>query len=177
MTERRELLLGCGHRRTKILLPPGASTEWENLTTLDNNRACNPDIYWDLDAFPWPLLTDYYDEIHAYEVLEHLGSQGNLHAFFAHFYAIWDALKPGGYLCATTPSRFGPWLWGDPGHRRAILPESVAFLDRATYVQVGHTALSDYRDAWLGDFKIIYSNDDKRATHGFVLQAVKPIRA
>lgn len=174
-----ELLLGCGYQRHKVLIPPGSKAEWSELVTLDSNSACKPDIVADLDSWlsDWPIPTSTFDEIHAYEVLEHLGRQGDVETFFGHFYQIWRALKPDGYLCATVPSRFGCWLWGDPGHRRAILPESLQFLDRTYYRdQVGKTTVSDYRSLWLGDFKIIHSEDDKRATHAFVLQAVKPIR-
>src|ERR1700760_2663386 len=79
------------------------------------------------------LLTDYWDEIHAYEVLEHLGQLGDAHSFLAHFSELWRLLKPNGYLCATVPSRYSPWLWGDPSHRRAIVPESLVFLDQEQY--------------------------------------------
>lgn len=172
-----ELLLGCGHQRKKVLIPPNRPEDWTELVTLDANPDCRPDIIANLDTWlePWPIPTSAFDEIHAYEVLEHLGRQGDAEAFFFHFGEIWRALRPDGYLCASVPSRFGPWLWGDPGHRRVILPESLAFLDRKTYEQVGRTTLSDYRSMWVGDFQIIHTRDD-RVTHSFILQAVKPIR-
>jgi SAM-dependent methyltransferase len=201
-----ELLLGCGHQRKKLLAPNQEARDWQNLTTLDINPDCKPDIICDLTSLPWEFMhidivndtvmdhveksdykedtddtyymlkSDYFDEIHAYEVLEHIGRQGNLHLFFGHFTEIWRMLKPGGLLCATTPSRYSEWLWGDPGHTRVILPSSLVFLDQTKYAeQAGRTALSDYRHLYRADFKVMYVEDDK-VFNKFVLQAVKPPR-
>ena len=189
---------------------------WHNLTTLDLNPNCGADLQCDLNApppwfaypgntavqaaidtekshRPWQsdriaylLLGDYWDEIHAYEVLEHLGQLGDAHAFFAQFSELYRLLKPNGYLCATVPSRFSPWLWGDPSHRRAIVPESLAFLDQEQYrVQIDRriaasqppTNMSDFRDSlgYRADFKLVDSHDN-RTSFTFILQAVKPSR-
>lgn len=193
-----ELLIGCGHARNKLIVPPGSSAEWRGLVTLDVNEQVMPDIRCDIDHVPWDPsyvhpVADYLfcdesetnqfhfrdscvDEIHAYEVLEHLGGQGKYHQFFWHFQEIWRVLKPGGYLCATVPSRYSPWLWGDPGHRRAILQETLIFLDQLNYIaQCGRTAMSDYRDVYKADFTCVKSTDD-RTFHTFILQAIKPSR-
>lgn len=132
------------------------------------------------------LLSDYWNEIHAYEVLEHLGQQGDANSFFAQFSELYRLLKPNGYLCATVPSRFSPWLWGDPSHRRAIVSESLVFLDQAQYqIQIDQiiaasqppTAMSDFRDTlnYRADFKLVDSHDN-RTMFTFILQAVKPSR-
>jgi hypothetical protein len=197
-----ELLLGCGHQRKKLLAPNPEARDWQNLITVDINPDCKPDIICDLNGISWRfveedilnpaiidnsiekvdfdeegcfhLKSDYFDEIHAYEVLEHIGRQGNLHLFFGHFTEIWRMLKPGGLLCATTPSR--EWLWDDPGHTRVILPASLVFLDQTKYAeQAGRTALSDYRHLYRADFTALYVEDDK-VYNKFVLQAVKPPR-
>lgn len=187
----RELLLGCGHARDKRIFPDSSRPRaWENLTTIDNNAACKPDFVADLNDPNWPdwvhmgdgcvnpdfLETGLFDEIHAYEVLEHLGTQGDHEHFLRTFATLWDLLKPGGYMCATTPSRYSPWLWGDPGHRRVVIRESLTFLSQAEYTrQIGQTALSDYRHLYKADFDLISSVDD-RVTHAFILKAVKPSR-
>ncbi len=196
----RELLLGCGHSRDKRLDPreflpnqavaPEDFRTWRGqLETLDYELECRPDFVCNLQRVPWqvsrlgdpcelPTVLDEssYDELHAYEVLEHLGRQGDFRAFFAHFSEIWRVLKPGGYLCATCPSRYSEWLWGDPGHTRAILPASLVFLSQPQYdTQRGQTSMSDYRRVYRADFDIIVRLDDHH-THRFVLQAVKPSR-
>lgn len=180
-----ELLIGCGHQRDKRLCVDPLMPEWRNLTTLDRNPDAKPDILWDLDRFPWArigvgrLEDSVFDEIHAYEVLEHLGRQGNAKSFFAHFSEIHRLLKPNGYLCATVPSRHSPWAWGDPSHTRIISLESLTFLDQGEYVRQldgeHKTPMSDFRNIYKADFRLYWSNDDKE-TFSFILQAVKPSR-
>ncbi len=196
----RELLLGCGHSREKRLDPrdfmpqqrpaPADLRTWRGqLDTLDYVLECHPDFVCNLQRVPWqvsrvcdpcelPTVLDEssYDELHAYEVLEHLGRQGDFRAFFYHFSEVWRVLKPGGYLCATCPSRYSEWLWGDPGHTRAILPCTLVFLNQPQYdAQRGKTSMSDYRRDYRADFDIVGTLDD-HITHRFVLQAVKPSR-
>lgn len=202
MSDYRELLIGCGHTRDKRVdprdfgpaqhPPPQDLRAWRGcLETLDLFIECRPDWVGNLQRVPWAavrvgedescqtdrvLPDDTYDEIHAYEVLEHVGRQGDYRSFFSHFSEVWRILKPGGYLCATVPSRYSEWLWGDPGHTRAILPCMLVFLNQPTYEhQQGRTAMSDYRRDFRADFNIVGSRDDHQ-THTFVLQAVKPSR-
>ena len=129
----KELLLGCGHNRKKRLKPEFAKENWQNLITLDINPSCNPDVVYDLNKTPWPFEADQFDEIHAYEVLEHLGQQGDYISFFNTFNEIHRILKTGGCLMASTPSWDGIWAWGDPGHTRIISEGSLTFLNRDNY--------------------------------------------
>jgi SAM-dependent methyltransferase len=203
----RELLLGCGFRRHRLIDPyrwqpnfaitPDATAKieerWKNVVAVDRNPLCAPDYVMDLSGRDWiinqvirPCDVDVvqlnscvfrskaFDEIHAYEVLEHLGQQGDENSFFAHFEEMWRILKPGGFVCASVPSRYSQWLWGDPGHRRAILPASLVFLNQAHYDhQVGAGPSSDYRSIYGGNFHIVFSGDNEE-THTFVLQALPP---
>lgn len=201
----RELLLGCGHTRDKRLWMSGQTAQWRGLVTLDHSPRAKPDVLCDLDVYPWghnlsesealnapPNYLDYlrigvdwwafgddvFDEIHAYEVLEHLGGgQGDYRGFFRCFQEIWRILKPNGYLFATCPSRYSDWLWGDPGHTRAVLPANLTFLSQPNYTsQVGVTAMSDYRDEFSADFDIVRSDESAHQNHYFILRAVKPSR-
>ncbi len=125
------------------------------------------------------LLADYWDEIHAYEVLEHLGSQGDAQALLRQFAELWRLLKPDGYLCCTVPSRYSGWLWGDPSHRRVIVPQTLVFLDQSEYIKQCDgehpTSMSDFRSIYQADFKLV-DHGDNRETFSFILQAVKPSR-
>lgn len=128
----------------------------------------------DLEVLPWPWPDSTFDEVHGYEVLEHLGRQGDFRSFFAQFQEIWRVLKPGGYLCGTSPSVKSPWLWGDPGHTRVISPESFVFLSQEEYIkQIGKTAMSDYRFCYGGDFKPAIMVPDAEGTFLYILQAIK----
>lgn len=208
----RELLLGCGYRRERVIDPymwkspntdcvANEDERWKNVTAIDVNATCKPDYVIDIDQglrtidFPqsdeqlelfvredtprrtwWRFRESLFAEVHAYEVLEHIGQQGDYEAFFRHFDDIWHVLRPGGWLCASVPSRFSPWFWGDPGHCRAILPETLLFLHRPHYVKwLGNSPSSDYRSMFDGDWDIVHSYDNE-ANHNFVLQAVKPPR-
>lgn len=191
----RELLLGCGRSRDRRMVPPGRDPAWQGLVTLDENPAVKPDLLCDLAQLPWwvrdfrgafdaleheRLKDSYFDEIHAYEVLEHIGAQGDAATLFAQFTEIWRALRPGGYFCATVPSRYSGWLWGDPSHWRAIVPQTLAFLDQAEYVKQCDsprpTSMSDFRGIYKADFQVA-DQAENREQFMFVLRAVKPSRA
>lgn len=175
MTEKRELLLGCGSNRDKKMHM--GNDKWENLTTIDHNRTHKPDWVWDLRSVSMlPFEDETFDEIHAYEVLEHIHNQGDAYTFFKHWNEYWRLLKPGGYFFATTPAPDSPWVWGDPSHTAQYLKETLIFLHQPAYTeQVGKTPMSDFRNLFVGDFDIKLT-DYKGGTFFFALQAVKPSR-
>lgn len=169
---RKELLIGCGSRRTKIISLPGRD-KWEDVSTLDINSDHNPDVVWDLEKMPYPFKSNSFDEIHAYEVLEHIGDQGDWRKFFEQFSEFWRILRPGGFLMATVPSLTSPWLWSDPSHRRVIAPGTLTFLNQERYEKfVGKCPMSDFRFYYKADFKTVWMKDDKE-TFQFVLEARK----
>lgn len=165
----RELLLGCGSRTTKDLWLDGRRT-FENLVRLDNNADHNPDVVHDLCVHPLPFPDNHFDEIHAYDVLEHLAAQGDYQFFFREFSEYWRILKPGGHFFATVPSLTSPWLWGDPSHRRVICRETLVFLSQAQYgTQVGQTKMSDFRYLYKANFECVHA-EDRGGTFLFILR-------
>lgn len=173
---KKELLIGCGSSRDKRLTIDG-TTGWDNLVTLDYNEDHKPDVVWDLtcqEVLP-ARMVDEFDEIHAYEVLEHLGQQGDYRTFFRQFEAFWRALKPNGHFMATVPSRNSIWAWGDPSHTRIVQLEQLVFLRQTSYEDVGKTSMSDFRNIYKADFDIVFAEDDGE-TARFIIKAVKPSR-
>jgi len=174
MTDYCELLIGCGSQKKKLI--PVNGPGWKNLITLDINSDHNPNVVWDLTNLPLPFPENSFDEIHAYEVLEHTGSQGDYKFFFAQFSEFWRILKPGGYLAATVPSATSPWAWGDPSHTRIIQKETLVFLSQDEYTrQIGNTSMSDFRNIYQADFSIELAQEANGGTF-FALRAVKPSR-
>lgn len=169
-----ELLIGCGSSRVKKLHQQGRP-DWDGLVTLDIEASHKPDVVHDLnETLPFP--DDHFDEIHAYEVLEHCGHQGDYKFFFRQFSDFWRVLKPGGVMLGTVPLPTSPWAWGDPSHTRVLPREVFTFLIQPQYTaQVGVTPMSDFRSLYKADFDIIHMQDSGLCLE-FGLKAVKPSR-
>lgn len=174
---RRELLAGGGSRRHKFMYID--HKEWSNLVTLDINGDHNPDVVWDLNHRPLPFEDNSFNELHFYEVLEHIGQQGDYRGLFDEFSEYWRILKPGGMLFGTSPNHDCKWAWGDPGHTRIISPQIFHFLSQPNYEQVGQTPMSDYRFCYRADFDLFFSNvhtEGEIRSFQYALRAVKPAR-
>lgn len=166
-----ELLIGCGNKHIKKFWVD--QEEWSDLTTIDIDPNCGADVIHDLNVTPWPFEDNRFSEIHAYEVLEHLGRQGDHRAFFATFYEIWRLLKPDGMLFGTVPSWRSEWAWGDPSHTRVLTPGTMVFLSQEQYrKQVGHTSMTDFRWLWKGDFALEHIEENGEHMV-FALRALK----
>ena len=201
------LVLGAGNSRRQNVRVGSNDAEaasqgemfddnFKEVVTVDMDPASNPTFVWDLQEFPWPVHGKLFDEVHAYEVLEHLsipdgkfdevhayevlcnlGGVGNWKFFFRLWQEIWNCLKPGGLVCATTPWWESIWAWQDPGHRRVYSRELLTYLSQREYEkQVGFTAMTDYRSVWPAPFhfEVVFAHqrgaDPKTAGFTFILK-------
>lgn len=176
----RELLIGCGNRADKLIRFQFVPHEFQNVTRLDIDPGCKPDVMHDLNVLPLPFEDNSFDEIHAVDILEHTGQQGDWRFFFAQFSEFWRILKPGGYFVGVCPKWDSPWAWSDPGHSRIISRESLIFLDQDMYGQVGETPMTDYRHIYKASFRTMVTTEDvpggpgsSEHKWGFVMMAVK----
>jgi hypothetical protein len=166
----KQLLLGCGNSRAKHM--HAGQSEWSDLVTVDIDPDCGADIIHDLGTLPYPFDDAEFDEIHAYEVLEHVGTQGDWRFFFAQFSELHRILCGKGYVFISVPSLQSEWLWGDPGHTRALPLAAFSWLAQAHYEQVGKTACTDYRHAWRGNL-VTQAHSDDGSSLRLVLQKVE----
>lgn len=141
--------------------------------TLDFNEDHEPDVVHDLEIFPYPFKHNAFEEIHAYEVLEHTGQQGDFRFFFKQFEEFYRILVPGGKLYGSVPAWNSVWAWGDPSHRRVLSHGSLIFLSQEEYKkQVGKTAMSDFRFCYQGNFETVFQ-EYKGENFWFILKAIK----
>lgn len=170
-----EILLGAGASREKKLGSHGRE-EWAELITVDFNAEHAPDVVHDINE-PLPFDHDFADEIHAYDVMEHIGQQGDWKTFFNQWSDIWRVLKPGGLFFGISPHWSSPWAWMDPGHSRVYGPEVLTFLCQQEYVDhVGKTPMTDYRFFYRADFDVLATAIQPNRQFSYVLRAVKPSR-
>ncbi len=169
-----ELLIGCGHSTDRRVKMPELPENWHHLIRLDSNPDVNPDVEHDLNNLPYPFDDNVFDEIHAYETLEHCGTQGDFRFFFQQFEEFHRILKPGGYFIASCPNWDSEWAWGDPGHTRVITPGTISFLMQNEYKGCGDqgNARSDYRFCYTADFEPV-AMDEREQNWYFVLRAIK----
>jgi len=154
----KELLIGCGSRTIKDL-SIDKDNSFKNVVRLDNNSDHEPDIIHDLNIHPLPFIDNDFDEIHAYDVLEHLSSQGNYKFFFSEFSEYSRILKPKGLFFASVPSVESVWALGDPSHTRVFQKQWLSFLNQDFYKDVGKTQMSDFRYIYKADFKTVYIHE------------------
>ena len=113
---KKYLALGCGtsvDKRISLTTDDGPGSpekDWEGeVTTVDHSEEVNPDILADLNILPYDWAEDEaYNEIHAYGVLEHQGSQGDGEFFFGQFNEFHSTLKPEGLVILRVP------MWNHP---------------------------------------------------------------
>ena len=151
----KSLLLGCGNSRKKKIAFSNAQDWAGELVTIDMNPNCGADVVHDLEQRPLPFPDEEFDELGAFDVLEHLGRQGDWKGFFEEFAEYWRLLKPGGLFFILVP--VGPDADADPGHTRFFGPMWFRFLSQDWYrVQLEEgRPVTDYRWFWKRDFETL----------------------
>lgn len=147
MSRGRILLLGCGGGEWDVAVTGFMDDDFD-IYGLDINPDVDPDYLFDLEQIEQgePLPGGPWDEIHAYEVMEHFGRQGDYKGFFIGMCMIWDALKEGGLFVTTSPPWDSEWAWGDPGHTRILGVHQYSYVCHNAYVSNREegTAMTDY---------------------------------
>ena len=167
----KSLLLGCGNNRQKKIWMGEENKNWSgDLVTVDMNPDCKPDLIWDLDKHPLPFPDETFDEIGMYDVLEHLGRQGDWRGFFDEFADYWRLLKPGGVFGIIVPINADSL--SDPGHTRFFSKTQFGFLNQNFYrdnLEKG-TQVTDYRWFWKKSFDILHNEAIETHHIGVILK-------
>jgi predicted SAM-dependent methyltransferase len=111
-----KLNLGCGFDKR-----PG----WHNV---DHFAACEPDQVLDIEATPWDLPSDGFEEILLKHVLEHVGAE--FRVFAAVMRELYRVAAPGGLIEIHVPHFRNDAYWGDPTHVRAFTPLTFFMMSR-----------------------------------------------
>lgn len=167
----KSLLIGCGNSRIKKVVWDGRN-EWGQLVTIDMNPDCNPDVVHDLENMPLPFADGEFDELAAYDVLEHQGKQGDWRGWFDEFREYHRILKPGGLFGIIVP--IGADALADPGHTRFITKNYFGFLCDSFYVDnlAKGAQVTDYRWYKKYDWEILFL--EQQGDHHLAVVLRKP---
>lgn len=161
--KKRILLIGCGNSHDKRIMfgpsqdpgvdygpgSPEPSFDGAELVLHDRSPDLADKVDYDFDLNDLNSYDEIprcsVDEIHAYEVLEHCGRQGDGEFFFGQFNQFWRILKPGGYMCISVPMWDAEVAWGVPDHVRVLPPGIFGFLTESYYDNIGTPGYGDYR--------------------------------
>ena len=138
------------------------------------NPNCGATIVHDLEVRPLPFADAEFDEIHAYDCLEHWGRQGDWRAWFDEMGEYHRLLKPGGEFVALVPQ--GQDALADPGHTRFFSGNHFAFLSQAWYEEqiAAGRPVTDYRWYWKKDFNIRSFQFEGNPAHHLAAVLQKP---
>lgn len=172
----QSLLLGCGNSRLKKVRPNGNEKWTGKLVTMDMDPNCGADYVFDLELgvpsqlnplgvnqFPFPA--NHFDELAAYDVLEHFGAQGDWRAWFRFMAECHRILKPNGYFGIIVPVNAD--ALADPGHTRFFHENHFGFLNQKFYEKnlAAGAQFTDYRWYWKLNFEIDYMERQGNPAH------------
>ena len=174
----RSLLIGCGNNHAKQVQYAGIADWTGDLTTVDMNPNCGADLVFDMDRIPLsqhpddccsairlPFDDNTFDEIGAYNCMEHWGRQGDWRGWFVEMAEYHRILKPGGLMSILVP--IGPDALADPGHTRFFQQNYFGFLSQTFYTQnkLLGSCFTDYRWFWKLNFDVLYMQEHGEPKH------------
>ena len=150
----KSLLIGCGNSRAKKVYYESQPNWSGDLVTIDMDPNCGADIVMTLNGGRLPFHDGEFDELAAYDSLEHWGKQGDWQGFFDEMGEYHRILKPGGLFGILVP--VGADALGDPGHTRFFSTNHFAFLNQEWYQKEldRNSPVTDYRWYWKQNFNI-----------------------
>lgn len=127
--EHTKLNMGCGFKKL------------ENFWNVDAEAKCNPDQVWDFEQTPWPWADNFFEKIHADNILEHLGQQPKV--FTNIIKEMYRVSKPGAEWYINVPHHRCDLFYDDYTHVRVLTPKTFKMFDQVVNVESIKRKLSD----------------------------------
>lgn len=108
------------HSKTKLNLGSGEKP-MEDCVNVDMTARTHPDVVHDLNAIPWPFEDNQFEEVLAYDVVEHLDS---MLSFMSETHRV---CRPGATVKITTPHFSSANSFVDPTHTRHLSVRSFDY--------------------------------------------------
>lgn len=112
-----KLNLGCGFDKR------------EGFINADNFPECEPDVFVDIQAAPWPFEDNQFDYILMKHVLEHVGA--TTEGFAQVMRELYRVTAPDGIIEIHVPHFRHDSFWSDPTHVRAFTALSFEMMSKA----------------------------------------------
>ena len=147
----RYLNLGCGNN-------PLPAEDFDNHDITKHREEIN--IVFDLNKFPYPIEDESYDQVHCYDVLEHLDNPLKV------MNEIHRILKPHGRFKAKCCGWENPNLWVDITHKRGFDINSMDYFDPETELGKIYSYYTSRK------WKIENKHYDKRQNAHFIMRKI-----
>lgn len=116
--EKKVLDVGCGNKKR------------EGSIGIDFNSRTKADVIHDLNQFPYPFESDFFDEVYIDNCLEHLNEPLKV------MEEIYRISKPGAMIKVIVPYFRSVWAFIDPTHKHFFSVESFSYYDPDHYICV-----------------------------------------
>lgn len=127
--EHKKLNLGCGFKKL--------DDHWN----VDIERKCNPDEVLDMEQFPWPYEDNFFEKIHADNVLEHVGQDPKV--FTKVLQEMYRVSADGAEWYVCVPHHRCDLFWDDYTHVRALSAKTFKMFDQKVNFESIAKKLSD----------------------------------
>ena len=144
MADLLKLNLGCGADVRDDWLNYDAALALEGQDGIIHWKAGQPLTLPDRRCLP----DESVERIDAIHLIEHIPHSDDEQLWFGFWEECWRVLAPDGVLHVEVPWGNNPWVWGDPGHHRAINLECFVWLSAEDVMKAAareRSIMSGYR--------------------------------
>jgi predicted SAM-dependent methyltransferase len=127
--EQTKLNMGCGFNKL------------DGYWNVDVEKKCNPDEVINLEETPWPYDDNFFEQIYAYNILEHLGNTPQI--FTNVMKEMYRVSQHGAIWNIQVPHHRCDLYWDDYTHVRVLTPKTFRMFDQQFNFQTIERKLSE----------------------------------